>query len=306
MTQPDFFIVGAPRCGTTALYEYLRQHPMVFMPEHKEPQYFGSDLAHLHAPLSRRDYLDLFRDARAGQRVGEASTWYLFSKNAAVEIAEFAPDAGIIVMLRHPVDVMYSLHGEVSFYGGETILDFEEALAAEPDRRAGLRLGPTRRPEALFYRAAVAFSEQIERYHAAFGRDRVKVILYDDFAADVPGVYADTLEFLGVATDFRPEFAVVNESKRPRSRALQALVVRPPRPVARLIPTLRRMPLAHRLRERLLLANSRSAVRPPLDQDLRQRLVQELTPEIERLETVIGRDLSAWKLPGGVPGVKSA
>lgn len=297
MTQPDFFIVGAPRCGTTALYEYLRQHPQIFMPEHKEPQFFGDDLTHLHGRLSKRDYLRLFRAARPGQRVGEASTWYLYSKSAAREIAHFAPDAQIIIMLRNPVDVMYSLHRELSFYGGETILDFEEALAAEPDRMAGHRRGPSRRPEALYYRDAVRWPEQIERYFDAIGPDRTKIILFDDFAGDVPAAYADTLRFLRVDTAFQPEFRVVNESKRPKHPGLQSIIVRPPGPIARLIPTLRRLPLAHRIRERILLANSRSERRPPMADELRRRLTAELTPELERLEALIGRDLTAWKQP---------
>lgn len=297
MTRPDFFIVGAPRCGTTALYEYLRQHPQVFMPEHKEPQYFGDDLTHLHVRLSERDYLGLFRGAKPGQRVGEASTWYLYSRRAAREIGEFAPGAQIIIMLRNPVDVMYSLHRELTFYGGETILDFEEALAAEPDRMAGRRRGPSRRPEALYYRDAVRFPEQIERYVDVFGEDRVRVIIYDEFASDVPAAYRETLAFLGVDEEFRPSFEIVNESKRPRLPGLQAMIVRPPGPLARLIPTLRRLPLAHRLRERILLANSRSEQRPPMDAALRLRLTAELTPEIERLEALLGRELGSWKHP---------
>lgn len=306
MTRPEFFIVGAPRCGTTALYEYLRQHPQVFMPEHKEPQFFGDDLTHLHERLSERDYVGLFRGAQPGQLVGEASTWYLYSRSAAREIAEFAPSAQIIVMLRNPVDVMYSLHRELTFYGGETILDFEEALAAEPDRMEGRRRGPSRRPEALYYRDAVRFPEQIERYFEAVGRERTKVIIYDDFAADVESAYADTLRFLGVDDSFRPEFGIVNESKRPRLPGLQAVIVRPPGPIAKLIPTLRRLPLAHRIRERILLANSRSEQRQPMESELRGRLTANLTPEIERLEALLGLDLSAWKQPDEEPAPVAA
>jgi hypothetical protein len=297
MPKPDFFIVGAPRCGTTALYDYLRRHPQVFMPEHKEPMYFGQDLTQLHARLSERDYLAIFRDAKPGQRVGEASTWYLCSRTAATEIVEFNPDAQIIVMLRNPVDVMYSLHRELVFYRGEVITDFEEALEAEPDRKEGRRRGPSRRPEALYYRETVAFADQLERYLAVFGRDRIHVIVYEDFAADVGAAYASTLRFLSVDDDFRPEFNVVNESKRPRLPGLQAVIVRPPAPIAKLIPTIRRFPLAHRMRERILLANSRSEARQPMDPELRERLTAELLPEIERLEDLLGRDLGAWKGP---------
>lgn len=75
--RPDFFIVGAPRCGTTSMYEFLRAHPQVFMPANKEPHYFGSDLRRQHAPMDEREYLELFEGARGDQRIGEASPLYL-------------------------------------------------------------------------------------------------------------------------------------------------------------------------------------------------------------------------------------
>ena len=292
--RPDFFIVGAPRCGTTALYEYLRGHPEIFLPEHKEPLYFGSDLTQIHGKLTEEDYLRLFAPATPGQRIGEASTWYLCSKEAPREIHAFSPNAKIIIMLRNPVDVMYSLHGEIVFYGGEELLDFEEALAAEPDRRQGRRLGPTRRPEALFYRETVRFADQVERYLDEFGSDHVKVIVFDEFIRDLVSAYVDVLRYLGVDESYRPSFERVNESKRSLSPRLQAFVVRPPKPVARLIPLLRRAPLAHQVRSALLSANSRTYDRPPMSEPLRQRLTAELAPEVERLGELIGRDLSAW------------
>jgi hypothetical protein len=294
MAKPDFFIVGAPRCGTTAMYSYLRQHPQVFMPEHKEPMYFGSDLTQLHVRLSEDDYLALFSGSKPGQRVGEASTWYLCSSTAAEEICQFAPNAQIVIMLRNPVDVMYSLHRELVFYRGEVLDDFEEALAAEADRRQGRRIGPSRRPEALFYRATVEFAVQVQRYLDTFGPDRVEVILYDDFIRDTAGVYAGLLRFLGVDDAFRPDFVRVNESKLPRNRRLQALVVRPPGPIARLVPMVRRFRMAHQLRAALLGLNSRAAQRPDMADELRRRLTEELTPEILRLGDLIGRDLTAW------------
>ncbi len=298
--RPDFFIVGAPRCGTTAMYEYLRRHPDVFMPEHKEPMYFGADLATIHGRLTEADYLRLFRPAKPGQRVGEASTWYLYSTDAPREIHEFSPDAQIIIMLRNPVDVMYSLHGELVFYGGEELDDFEDALAAEPDRRAGRRLGPTRRPEALFYRDTVRFADQVERYLAEFGPDRVKILLFDDFIRDPEAAYLEVVRFLGVDDGFRPSFERVNESKRPVNSSLQSFVVRPPAPLARFIPLLRRAPLAHQLRAKVLSANSRPYERPPLDRSVRERLTTELAPEVQRLGELLGRDLSRW-LPAATP-----
>ncbi len=289
------------------MYTYLRQHPQVFMPDHKEPMYFGADLTQLHERLSERDYLALFNGAEPGQRVGEASTWYLYSKLAPSEIHAFNADARIVIMLRNPVDVMYSLHRELVFYRGEAIDDFEEALAAEQDRRQGRRLGPSRRPEALFYRDTVRFADQVERYLDVFGGQQVTVILYDDFVSDTPLAYADLLRFLRVDDGFQPDFVQVNESKLPRNRSLQALVVRPPAPFDRLVPLVRRFGAAHKLRAAMLAANSRPEPRPAMPPDLRRRLTDDLAPEVARLSGLIGRDLTAWStVPVATPQVASA
>ena len=294
MPKPDFFIVGAPRCGTTAMYEYLREHPQVFMPEHKEPIYFGDDLTHLHGRLTEGDYLRLFKQARPGQRVGEASTWYLFSESAASEIREFAPDAQIVAMFRDPVEVMYSLHRELVFYNAEPIHDFKDALDAEEDRKQGRQLGPPGRGEMLHYRDIVRFADQLGRFLAEFDRDRIKVIIYDDFASDPAAAYRDLLGFLGVDDTFSPTFERVNESKRQRFPALTELIVRPPAPIARLVPKIRRTRLAHQVRAAILAANSMPTRRAPMPADLRRQLTQEYATEVARLGRLIGRDLSHW------------
>jgi Sulfotransferase domain len=294
--RPDFFIVGTFKAGTTALYEYLRRHPQVFMPFHKEPHFFGDDLTRHYGRLSLAEYLALFREARPGQRVGEASTWYLYSSSAAREIAAFSPQAQIIILLRHPVDVMYAQHSQMRFRADEDLADFAAALEAEPARRRGDRLPPPPvRPETLFYRHSVSFADQVERYVEAFGRDRMHVILFDDLVADTPATFRGVLEFLGVDPTFRPDFAVHNENKRVRLGALQRLVYNPPGPMRAAAGRLRRYPAVHRLRDAVLRLNSRAERRRPMDPDLRARLLTELGPETDRLAALIGRDLSAWQ-----------
>jgi hypothetical protein len=295
MPLPDFFIVGAFKCGTTALYDYLRQHPQVFMPFHKEPLYFGDDLTRRYGRMTREQYEALFAAARPGQRIGEASAWYLYSRSAAREIATASPAAQIIIMLRNPVDVMYAQHSQLIFNVEEDLVDFGQALEAEPARRRGERLPPgPLRVENLFYRESVRFADQVQRYYDAFGRERVHVIVYDDFRDDTPAVYRGVLAFLGTDPAFAPDFAVSNPNKRVRLPALQRLVYQPPGPLLRLVPIIRRFPLAHAFRDRLLRLNSTPARRQQMDPDLRRQLIAELTPEIDRLGDLIGRDLSGW------------
>lgn len=295
MKRPDVFIVGAFKAGTTALYEYLRAHPQVFMSVPKEPMYFGTDLTPRYRRMSEAEYLQLFAAARPDQHAGEASPWYLYSTSSAGEISAFNPDARPIVMLRNPVDVMYSQHSQLVFNQREDLADFAAALAAEDDRRAGRRIPKDAiRPEALFYRHSVQFAEQLRRYVEAFGRDRVHVIVFDDLVADPRAVYNSTLEFIGVDPDVEIDLSIYNPNRAVRSGRMARLVFAPPRPLRGAFGALRRIPLAHRLRDALVTANSRQAQRPPMEPELRRQLVVEFQPQVAELGELIGRDLSAW------------
>jgi hypothetical protein len=298
--RPNFFIVGAPRCGTTAMYEYLRQHPDVFMPYRKEPVYFGSDLTKRQPPMAEADYLDLFRPGAGCARRGEATVWYLYSLTAPAEIKAFATDPRIIIMLRNPVDMMYSLHSQLFFSANEDLADFGEAIAAEEDRRHGRRLPPrARRPEGLQYRACGRYASHVRRYLEAFGPDAVQVIIYDDFSADAEASYRRTLDFLGVDATFRPDFSVVNRSKAPRSRWLQQLTYAPwfMRTTARLP-----KPVNHVIRRSLKRLNFKEQPRTTLDRQLRVRLTEEMAPDVAELGELLGRDLSSWSRPPATSG----
>ncbi len=299
MKKPDFFIVGAPKCGTTAMYNYLNQHPEIFMPKKKEPHFFGSDL---YSPWYIRDinaYLSLFKDVKNKKRIGEASVWYLYSKSAAYEIKEFNPDAQIIIMLRNPVDMMYSLHAQRVYNGNEDILDFEEALNAEEDRKKGLRMPP--HPGltcAMFYRDAARFTEQVKRYLDVFGRNKVHIIIYDDFKNNTAIVYKETLHFLGVDEDFTPDFKVINPNKVVRSRFLRDFLQMPP-DFARLLVKIFIPCRGNRQKiiERLKRWNTIYKPRSPMNPELRKRLILEFETEIRELGKLIGRDLRMWYNP---------
>ena len=295
MTKPDTFIVGAFKAGTTALYEYLRAHPQVFMCIPKEPMYFGHDLTPRYRRMSQDEYLGLFRAAREGQRAGEASPWYLYSTRAAREIHDFNDTARIIVMLRNPVDVMYSQHAQLVFNKREDLTDFAQALAAEPDRRAGRRVpAGAIRPEALYYRHSVRFAEQLRRYLDVFGRESVHVVFFDDLVADPRAVYRATLEFLGIDESVAIDPSIHNPSRQVRSGWLQQVIFNPPPSLHRLIGRLRGLPLMHRLRDVVVSANSTQAARGPMDRELRRQLVREFAPQVAELGELTERDLSAW------------
>jgi hypothetical protein len=301
--KPDFFIVGAPKCGTTAMQDYLRQHPEIYMPEAKPPLYrgkelhfFGSDLKFNRPMLTEEKYLSYFQGAENRKRVGEASTWYLYSKRAAHEIKEFNPTASIIIMLRNPVDMIYSVHSQALYNGDEDIGDFKSALDAESDRKRGLRL-PKRclvPPERFFYREVGRYHEQVKRYFDVFGRQNVYIIIFDDFLTDIRRVYRETLCFLDVYGDFQPSFKVINPNKKVRSKFLRDLLRNPPLVALWFAKYFFPTGVRQGLIEMLKGYNTRYELLEPMNPELKKQLKAEFAAEIEKLSELLGRDLTHW------------
>jgi hypothetical protein len=299
--KPDVFIVGAPKCGTSAMDHYLAAHPEIYMAK-KEMHVFGSDLR-FGPQFYRRDheaYMTEFATRNGERRAGEASVWYLFSTQAAAEIHAFNPEARIIIMLREPAEMLHSLYHQFRFDGNEHLRTFEEALAAEDERRAGRRLTrQTYLAQGLVYRETARYTEQVRRYFDVFGRERVHVIIYDDLAADVRAVYCRALEFLGVdSTRIETDFQVINGNKSVKHSALRGLL-NDPLVRSTAIAIGRRLPrpifaALHDVERRLWKLNSRSEKRVPLQPEVRAQLQREFAPEVERLSELLGRDLTHW------------
>lgn len=295
MTAPDFFVVGAPKSGTTAMHEYLRRHPRIFMPEVKELHYFGSDLSGLPAALLPDQHESLFRKSEGFDRVGETCIWALYSREAAREIKAARPDARIVAMLRDPVKMIDALHSEYLYQAIEDIKSLPRALNAEGDRKEGRRLpcGDFYPAAIYYYREIATFSIQLERYFDLFGRDRVHVIFYDELRTDTAGVYRGLLEFLEVDPAFRPDFPRINPNKAIRSRHLQHLIYNPNYPGR---PLFDRLVPSAATRQRWLQTAARwnvtNAPRRPIPSRLLGRLRAEFAPEVDRLGALVGRDLA--------------
>jgi sulfotransferase family protein len=294
MRRPDFFIVGAPKCGTTAMYEFLKQHPQIFMPR-KEIDFFGSDLYVKERIRDESAYLQLFATATNDLKVGEVSVWYLYSKRAAAEIKQFVPDARIIIQLRDPANMISSLHSELRFSGVENVEDFESALEAEINGRVlpfwnGPQVGAGMR-----YYEAGNYSTQVERYLKAFGREKVKVIIFDDLRENPLHVYRETCEFLAVRTDFEPVLRVINPNKKIRSKTVRKLMRNPPEPIKVVGRKLLTTPSRRQaLVDSLQRLNTKYLPRPPMSRDLSSRLQRYFAPDIERLSKLLDRDLTYW------------
>jgi hypothetical protein len=305
--KPNFFIVGAPKCGTTSLHEYLQRHPDIYLPFYKEPHYFGSDLLGSRFRQFRgkpNKYLKLFQDVKSETRIGESSPWYLVSKNAAQEIYDYDPSAKIIMILRNPVDMMYSMWSQFRYSGNEQIEDFEEALKAEDERKKGKHI---RRAAhcitGLFYQEMASYTQQIQRYYDVFGQDNVRVIIFDDFKNDTASVYKDVLEYLEVDPNFQTNFDVVNPNKEVRLEWLQKIILSTGFSLMLLkdrltyiATTNHFMPYSYRTQavKGVINAYTKYEKRSPLTPELRQRILQDFKPEIDDLSNLLDRDLSHW------------
>lgn len=274
---------------------YLKQHPQIFLPNRKEPQFFGSDLLSPTFIRDEKEYLELFAEAKDERRVGETSVWSLYSRRASREISEFNPDASVIIMLRNPTEMLRSMHNQYLYTGNETLESLSAALEAEDDRKRGRCIPETATfVEGLFYRDSARYFEQVQRYFDVFGRDKVHIIIFDDLKADPGKVYVETLSFLEVDTSFRPDMKVINPNKRIRSKTVRDLSKysqgRGRQLAKALMPT--------RARQRLMSALDRynTVYEParPLEEETSARLRAEFAPEVERLSELLGRDLSSW------------
>jgi hypothetical protein len=304
---PDFFIVGHHKCGTTALYEMLRRHPQIYMPDIKEPWFFASDLpvrSQPSTPLPRTldEYLSLFRAARPEQRVGEATPSYLMSRTAASSIADLQPSARIIAILREPASFLRSLHLQSVKNHAETETDLRKALALEEARRRGKEIPRYAvRPQELLYSEHVRYVEQLRRYHAVFPPEQVLVLIYEDFRRDNETAVRQVLRFLEVDDTAPIEETEANPTVRVRSQRLYELVrsVYLGRgPVSRVAkagikavtPTQLRRDAHVSIRRRILYGRPR-----PPEESLTTELRSRLRPEVVALSEYLGRDLiSFW------------
>ena len=281
------------------MYRWLHAHPEVFVPV-KEIHYFGQDLDHRRPPVSEARYRNLFAPANTAHRaVGDVGVWYLMSESAVEEIHAFNPNARIIIMLRRPDEMLYSLHSQLLYSGEEDLEDFGAALAAESQRSKGLQIPKSTHrgleappTECLLYTQVGSFAAQVKRYQSRF--EHVHIVLHDDLKRDAAETYRMVLDFLDIDPAFQPDFSVVNpntKTKSPLARKLiQAVWFGPIRQV--IPPFLRGF--GRRFLETLQSLNTETTPRPPLSSADRKVVQTALANDIKELGTLVGRDLSAW------------
>lgn len=291
---PNFFIIGAPKCGTTSLHRYVGEHPDIFMSAMKEPHYFsraripddprppanpimpGSSLT------TYQQYRDLFADAGSARVIGESSTGYLHSKAAVMNLHAAVPGARLVAMLRRPADRAFSAYGAAMGQGREA-LSFEETTAAEIARREA--------PDGQrrYYLTEGYYADALGRYLDRFGPEQLRVYLFEDLIADPDTIVRDVFAFLSLDDGFMPDTGTHWNATPPPIRS--PLIYR----------TWERdwvRSAAKRLVPRSMLARVKRAARskdtPDCPEAVRKELTELYGDDIRRVEQLLDRDLSAW------------
>jgi len=300
---PNFFIVGAPRCGTTALSTYLSEHPRVGFSRPKETQFFCTDLPGIRFHTTDpQEYLNLCFGHCAGKNylaIGEGSVWNLYSNDAVAKILRFNPQARFIIMVRNPIDLCIALYEKRREMLQEDQPSFEQAWRAEHERRQGRSIPALFRKEIGVpgYRDVASLGEQVEKAFSLIPRQQCLLVVFDDLVANTADVYEQVLAFLSVPSDGRKEFPQINEGRLIRYPKLWTFVwgtmlrahplLNPAKRVLK-VPTLNIYPRLSRL-----FLGKRSE-KPAISEGLRAEMRTFFDNDIKLLSVTIGRDLSRW------------
>ncbi len=240
--KPNLFIVGAPKCGTSAWVKYLKRRDDVFISKPKEPHYFNTDMPGFRWFYDNETYLRIFENAGDSKWIGESSIMYLYSTEAAQNIARFAPDAKIIAFVRSHGSFIRSYHQQLLYNRDESDTDLRRVWNLAGERPADQMPEHCRDPKLVDYKSVAAFSEQIERYLAHFPRESIKIVRFEDWTANPRATYLEILEFLGLEDDGMDDFPKINAAHRHRSTSLANLTQRPPGFISQVLGVVRKIP----------------------------------------------------------------
>lgn len=288
MTMPNFFIIGAMKSGTTALYYYLEQHPKVYMSPVKEPNFFCSQESAADTVTHIDTYQHLFKGVSGEKAVGEASHCYLYEPRVAAEIRRYVPEAKLIAVLRNPIDRAYSHFLHVVRVGTEPLGNFAQALREE-------EAGAYKERTFHDYIGRGFYYSQLKRYFNTFDREQIRVYLYQDLSDAPTSTVQDAFRFLEVDDSFVPDVSLRrNVSGNPKYKTLDRLLRRQTR-----VKHAVKIYLPARLRWRLSRTfdelKTRNLVRPPpIHPEVRRQLIEVYREDVLHLQELLHRDLSGW------------
>lgn len=297
MPAPNALVIGAPKCGTTSLYFYLRDRADIFVPDRKELHYFTYEdlLASSAGPgdravlsglcATRESYYQQFEGAAQPVRM-DISPSYLYFDRVAPRIKAELGDVKIVAMLRDPVEKAYSQYMHLVGELRET-LSFDDALQAEAARREQGWGDMWRYAESSLY------SRRLNTYLEAFGADSVHVVLFEEFIKDSELSVCQLLKFLGAndSGEIRAE-GQYNRSGAPRSKAVARLLTQDS-PVKTAVKAL--LPERLRMSLRMQVQNANNREKEPMSETARDFLKDYFAEDVAATGEILGRKLP-WLL----------
>jgi len=289
--KPNFLIVGAAKSGTTSLYQYLRRHPQVFMPDRKEPSYFVPEAGGIG---DWKTYLNLFEAAKGYPRVGEASVSYLMAPEAPGKIAAaLGRSVKIIILLRDPVAMAYSNWGHQVREGNESA-SFLDALRDETRRLRDPFFSSESRTWIYnrTYIERARYLPQVKRYLDTFGTDNVAVFLFEEFFASGMPLYAELCLYLEIDDSYRPENKAYNRAGTVRSEYVRRVLherMSWKEPLKRVIP----QPVRRTVMGALAHVNRVERPLPELPKEAASLIRSALKHDVAGLCELLDRDLFA-------------
>ena len=281
--EPNFFIVGGSKCGTTNISYYLDLHQDVFISKLNEPYYFCkwdiTDDVRKSMITSEKKYLKLFESAKKQKAIGEATPSYLHSPNSAKMIKERFPESKIIISVRNPIERAYSgyISNELRKNDNQTFRDMISQHGELIDNN-----------EFFIYNILEPgfYSKHIKRFQNIFDRKKIKIIIFEEYIKKTEETIKSILDFLELDNkiDFieQPKMGY----RRPRNKfgkvAFENNFVR--KMATSLIPTVTRQ----RIGERFLLEETE---KPAMDTDDRQFLKNLYEKDVQNLTVLLDREL---------------
>ena len=294
--NPDFAVVGAAKAGTTLLWTWLRQHPDVFLPDVKEPNYFalrnrtsfcrGFELDPFYRAqfaLNDDDYRRLYQTRRSHQISGEMSPSSLYFEEAAGALHDANPRMKIIVVFRNPVDRAFSQYKHHRRDGYEPLPTFEKALQAEDRRiRQGWWWGH-------HYKAAGYYAAQWLRYIRRFPERQLLPCTYEEMTANKDAFWLKLCKFLELAPDTSVDMSQrVNDSSRLTSIPANAALERMRRHGVLFKSIKKIAPRSFRASAKLQLERLNRAAPPVLLPSTREHLAEAYVASCSRLTELTG------------------
>ena len=284
----DFFIVGAPKAGTTSLYHYLNEHPKIVMSRQKETDFFSDESLQkqcLYYGKNRVDTIEKYHNlfiTLQEKKYGEASVSYLFYEDVPDKIKEYNSNGKIIIMLRNPVDRAFSHY----------LMDYRLGLISSPLEEVFERQ-PHNKKSKLFYQQYIElglYFKQVKRYLDTFRIENIHIIFYQDFKNDIEGVIKKVYHFLGVDNSFKPgvekKHNTFSSPKNNLIRIVYSFVG-----LRKFLKWLIPKNLVKRIKNTLFKKDEK----PELNIELRNKMNELFVEDIKLLEELLSKDLSRWK-----------